>query len=213
QLFGEIEQYFAEKPGTSMIVSPTWANGTIQVARFFLPDPMPIQLGSVEAHINRKEPLSSQILFVVTPREYEKVLDSGKFSGITVEKTLPYPDGSPGFYFIRLAYDENVDALFEQEAAERRTLLKGMIFLDGQPVQASYSRLDIGQIENLFDGDTRSLGRTEEANPAVIELVFPEPRELNSVAVMVGSMRARVTVRLFESEDAKPLVYSYTMPA
>ena len=49
------------------------------------------------------------------PNELEKVLSSGKFEEVRIEQTLEYPNGEPGFYFIRLRYVENIDAILDAE--------------------------------------------------------------------------------------------------
>ncbi len=58
--------------------------------------------------------------------------------------------------------------------------------------QVKYSYLDLGSIENAFDGDPNSLLRTMEANPLVVEIDFPNPRSVHSVQVKVGGPPAAV---------------------
>lgn len=207
QLFPEIENYIENEPETKIILSPTWANGTDVVARFFLDDPLPIEMGSIDGHLFQHLPLDTNTIFVMTPGEYQQTVDSGKFEDIQVEKILPYPDGEPGFYFTKLKYVDEIDQILEEEHQQRRILRSGIIELDGEPVQVKYSMLDIGQIHNMFDGDPHSLGRTFEANPAVIELTFSEPQSLSGLSVIIGSTQAEVRVQLFRSMGTKPVEY------
>ena len=207
QLFPEIEDYIEIEPETKVILSPTWSNGTDVVARFFLDDPLPIEMGSIDGHLFQHLPLDTNTIFVMTPGEYQQTVDSGKFEDIQIEKTLPYPDGEPGFYFTRLKYVDEIDLILEDERQQRRILRSAIIELNGEPVQVKYSMLDIGQIHNMFDGDPHSLGRTFEANPAVIELIFSKPQSLSSLSVIIGSTQAEVRVQLFRSLGTEPVEY------
>jgi hypothetical protein len=46
----------------------------------------------------------------------------------------------------------------------------------------------------LFDGDDRSLVRTERANPVVVVVDFSRPRPLRELALTIGSMQCEVNV-------------------
>jgi hypothetical protein len=125
------------------------------------------------------------------------VQDSGKFTDLQIEQILPYPDGKPGFYFIRLRYVDNIDELLAAEQAGRHVLQNAEVTLpDGTPVQVSYSTNDMGQIKDLFDGNPASVFRTEQANPLHLQIDFPEPRSLQAITLRVGGVPTRVTARL-----------------
>jgi 4-amino-4-deoxy-L-arabinose transferase-like glycosyltransferase len=204
QLFPYIQEYLASNPGTTMIVSPTWANGTDMVARFFLGDPFPIQMGSIDGHLFQKLPLDENTLFVMTPEEYQKTLESGKFTDIRVEDTLPYPNGKPGFYFVRLAYVGNIDQILDAEREERRQLRTAEVVIDGQVVQVRHSLLDMGEAQHMFDGDPETLGRTLEANPAIVELIFPGPREISKISLNIGSTQAELRAWIYATAGSEP---------
>lgn len=208
QLFAAVQTYLERNPSTKMIVSPSWANGTDILARFFLSDPLPIQLGSIESYLFQHLPLDEDTLFVMTPEEYQAALDSKKFSNIRVEQTLPYPDGRDGFYFVRLRYVENIDQILAAERAARRRLLEATVQIDGQYVQVRYPHLDMGEIGDAFDGDENTLIRTLEANPMVIELTFPQARLLSGLTARVGGTATRLTVSLIPEGEDYPIVYS-----
>ncbi len=203
QLFPAIQDYLREHPETRMIISPDWANGTDVVARFFLPDGLRYEMGSIAGHMFQKLPLDDQTLFVMIPQEYQDAQASGKFTDIRVEKTLPYPDGQPGFYFVRLRYVDHIDQILAAEREGRRHLVEGEVLIDGQPARIRYSPLDMGDISLPFDGDPHTVARTLEANPFVFDLTFAEPRLLSGVAVNIGSLEARITARLFTDLDAE----------
>ena len=208
QLFPAVQDYLARNPDTQMIVSPSWSNGTDTVARFFVPEPLPFTLGSIKGHIFRKLPLDENTLFVMIPEEYEEVRSCGKFTDIRVEQTIPYPNGQPGFYFVRLRYVDNIDEILSAEQQERRQLVQAEIVLDGQPVRISYSPLDMGDITLPFDGDPYTVARTLEANPFVFELTFPQPRTLRGVSVIIGSLEAKIIARLYANPGAEPVEFS-----
>lgn len=205
QLFPRIEDYLEEDPDTNMILSPTWTNGTDVVARFFLGYPMPIKIGSIEGHMFQRLPLDENTLFIMTPDEYQQTLESEKFTDIQVEDTLPYPNGKPGFYFVRLRYVDEIDNILAEEREERRQFRSAEIDLNGETVQVSYPMLDMGEIQQLFDGDPYTLCRTLEANPAVIELAFSRPRSISGVSVIIGSTETEIRVLLYPNQDSKPV--------
>jgi hypothetical protein len=211
QLFEEIEATIRKAPETKMIVSPTWSNGTDVVARFFLLDPLPFQMGSIEGHIYEHLPLDDQTLFVMTPDEFKNAQTSGKFKDIQVEETIPYPDGRPGFYFVRLRYVEDIDALLAAERESRRELLDGLIHWQGQEVQVKYPHLDMGEAPNAFDGNPDTLLRTLEANPAVFVLVFPEPVEAKELYLKFGATEARILARVYSPGAADPQEFNALM--
>ena len=211
QIFSEIQNYLERHPDTKIIFSPNWANGTDAVARFFLPDPTVIQMGSIDGHMNRHLPLDDKTLFIMLKDEYDKTVASGKFTDIRIEKIIYYPNNQPGFYFVRLRYVDNIDEILANESNARRELKTGEIKLDGQPVQVRYSVLDMGSIDAMFDGDPHSVARGLESNPLIVELTFPEARTLNGVSVIIGSVEEKITARLYATPDASPVEYSAQM--
>lgn len=210
QLFGAVKEYLKEHPDVNMIVSPSWTNGADAVADFFLPKGAPVRLGSIEGYLYQHLPLDENTVFVMIPSEMEKVLSTAKFKDVHIEKTLPYPNGKPGFFFVRLEYADNIDDLLAQEQEARRVLQEGTVTIDGQDVAVRYSMLDMGNIQNVFDGDPTSLVRTLEANPFVIELTFPELRAISGLTAIIGSANVQITAQLYSQPDAQPSVFQIT---
>lgn len=197
QVFAEINTLQAQNPGTPVVLSPEWANGADVLARFFSPiDPPQVELSSLHKYLFNKVDFSPNTIFVLDPPQYHLAVSEPKFSRVDLIKILSYPNGEPGFYFVRLAYSPEIDQILAAEQAERRQPIEEQIALFGQQVQARYSRLDIGQIQNAFDGDLTSLCRTQEANPAVIELSFPEPIPVKRLAFVVGSSQVEITLTI-----------------
>ncbi len=207
QLFSKVASYLESKPETKIILSPTWANGTDVVARFFLNDPLPIQMGSIDGYLYQRRPLDQDTLFVMTPDEYQQTIENEKFEDIRVEETMAYPNGKPGFYFVRLAYVGNIDLIMEEERQQRRILRSAQVMIEGESVQVQHSMLDMGEAQHMFDGDQYTLGRTFEANPAVIELTYPTPHSIRGVSVIIGSTEVEIKALLFPAPDAKPVEY------
>lgn len=212
QLFEIIEDELARDPTLQIMLTPTWANGTDLFPQFFLSpaERANVQTFNVDAFLLEKRPLSPETRFIMTPDEYERAITSGKFRDILVEKIFPYPDGSIGFYFARLAYVDNIDAIFAAEREARRRPLTSQLSLRNQAVVVSHSLLDSGSLESMFDGDSFTLGRVMEANPAFFEFTFPQPWALTGLAATFGTMDFQLTVSLYETADAEPVVYQQT---
>jgi hypothetical protein len=211
QVFGEVRRYLDSSPDTKVVVSPSWSNGTETLMFFFLPDEPRVRLANIDLYaFHKQDDLDERTLFVMTPNEYQRTLGDHKFVDIRVERTLKYPNGKDGFYFVRLRYAPDVDAMFAAEAEERRRPVQEEVTINGETVTMLHSRFDMGQASNLFDGDVHTLVRTAEANPAIIDLIFPQPRPLSGVTVSTGSMNLALTVRLSDARDTELAAYSQT---
>jgi len=213
ELFGEVRGYLKENPRTYLIITPSWANGADVLARFYFNDPQPFQLGSIDGFINQKGEITPNTVFVVAPEELERIKGTGKFTDIRILKTMPYPTGKPGFYFIKLGYVSNIDELFAAERASRLGFEEANITLqDGTPVRIRYSPLDMGPIGNAFDDNEGTIIRSEQANPLRTQLFFNEPRKVNSVLVRAGGTPTGVTVEVYLPGSDTPLVFKAEKP-
>lgn len=208
QAFAAAQDYLAENPQAHIILSPTWANGTDVLARFFLGDPLPLEIGSIQGHLIRRQPLDENTLFVATPEEYQSMLESEKLTGVQVERTVSFPDGEPGFYFVHLRYVDDIDRIFAAEQVLRRQLQTGEVEIAGDLVPVRYSVLDMGDISLAFDGDEFTLLRTLEANPLVIELDFPEPRLMSGFSIITGSAAVEINAKATSSARGAPLEFT-----
>jgi 4-amino-4-deoxy-L-arabinose transferase-like glycosyltransferase len=208
QVFNAAQEYLEQQPDAQIILSPTWANGTDVLARFFLGDPLPLQLGSVQGHIDRPLPLDKHTLFIATPQEYQQVMDNDKFANPQVVQTLPYPNDKPGFYFLRLSYSDDACSIFAAEREQRSQLERAEVQLDRQPVKVRHSVLDMGEIYQVFDGDPFTFVRSLEANPLVIELYYARARPVRGLSFIIGSAQVEITVRVQESPGGLSTTYS-----
>ena len=213
QMFDILKQYAREHPQSKIIFSPTWTNGADIVARFFLGDSSPIQLGSIRGHINQQLPLDDNMLFVMTPEDYEIAKGSDKLTDIHVEKIIPYPDGSPGFYFVRLRYVDTIDEIFAAEKAARRALQEANVIIEGQPVKLRFSYLDsdfpTNSIALVFDNDPYTLAKTFESNPFVLEMTFPKARTINGFSIIIGSAKVQITLKCYSDSGGPPVIYRF----
>ena len=207
QVFSAVQAYVEQHPGAHVLVSPSWSNGTDVVARFFLPANSPILLGSVDGYFFEKKPLDESMLFVMIPEEYKRVVESKKFTGITIEKTLNYPNGAPGFYFVRMRYADQIDQILEDERLARKKLIQETVAWGDQRVEVQYSMLDMGSVQNIFDGNPDSLARGLEANPLKLVIQLPEPRQANGISVRIGGTPTRITVTLQVTGQEKAVVF------
>ena len=214
QLFVEaIPEYLETHPNTTVMVSANWANGTDTFIRFFFPREQQfsrVQMHDVRYYVAERRELSPDIELVMTPEEYEQAKASGKFKSVDVDHTVPYPDGRVGFYFAHLAYVDNLDEILSKEREERSRPVVEQVELDGQSVEVSHSRLDIGRLPDAFDGDAFTLVRGLEANPLVFDFAFPQPREIGGLAAAFGSMDFALKVSLYADGVVEPVVYEQT---
>jgi len=208
QVFGAVREELERTPQTRVMVSPNWANATNTLQWFFAPDDNRVRMVNIDAYKFSPLPLTDDTLLVMTPDEYARTTHDPKFTGIRVERTIPYPDGQPGFYFVRLKYSPEAQAIFAAEDAARRKPVSETIMLDGQLVTILHSQFDIGQIAHAFDGDPYTLVRTLVDNPAIIEITFPEPRALTGMDLTTATMDFNATVKLTAADGSTPQVYS-----
>ena len=211
QLFPEIDQTLREHPGTKLILSPSWSNGTDVVARFFFPDPLPFSLGSPEGYFNQALPLDENTLFVMLPEEYARI-PQNRFSEIKVEKTLPYPDGRAGFYFVRLKYVENIATIVAAETEEHLRPRVDKFLLDGQEVTITSPRMDINSVAQIVDHDPDTMARTWAINPMELTFEYAQPKQVSSLDLRVGGPATTINVRLWPAGQSEPLELFETLP-
>jgi hypothetical protein len=206
QLFSTIPKDLAKSPDTHMHVSPNWANNPNTFLPFFLNEEQRnrIDMLNIDAFMLSRQNLDESQLFVMLADEYQRAQASQKFVMQPPERIMAYPDGRPGFYFVRMRYADNADTIFAAERQARRALQEDGAMLDGQQIIVRHSLLDAGQVADLFDGDENTLMRGMEANPLIVELEFPSPRSVGSVGVTVGSMDFSLKVIATSAGAAAP---------
>jgi len=183
-----------ENPETTVFISSTWANGTSVLMRYFTDDLANVKMGNINAYGQQYKPLDRSMLFVMTGDDLVWIKESGKFKHVLVEETLPYPDGSGGFFFVRLEYVDDIEAILAAEREARQTLISEKIMFMEQEVTVQYSALDMNEVTHAFDGDPTTLMRTLEANPMRLVLIFPKAVDVQRLILKVGGTPTRVSV-------------------
>lgn len=208
QIFDEaIPDYVQTHPKGAIYVSPVWANGTDIFPRFFSSDPNRVQLHNVDYFLGDKQPLDPDAVFIATVDEYKRAAANPKFKNVRLEGTIKYPDGTDGFYFVRLAYSDNVDAIFADEHAAQNQPITELVTIGYEVIQVTHSPFDAGRVQDIFDGDSFTLARGARANPLLIELKFPSPRAVHSIGAMFGSMNFRWTIQAYANDADPPVEY------
>ena len=208
QLSAALMKYEQVHPGTNLIVTSSWANGSDEIFNFFLPEGFPMKGGTIQEYIQDYIPIGDQDVFVMTPEEYKNALASGRFSGITVIQTLPYPDGTPGFYFTHPVYIANIQDVIAAEKAELAKPVEENLNLGGEIVRVVHSRLDMGTLASAFDGDPYSVMRSLEDNPMLVEMFFPASHSFTAFRVHIGGAPTRFTVVLYPADGSDPQTYT-----
>ena len=205
QVFGMLPDYLRDHPNTRVYLSPSWANGTEVFMRFFIPNESRVQLTNVDGFITNKQAIDPNAVFLMTPDERQRALDSKKFEPPQVEQVIPYPDGRDGFYLARLKYVPNVDAIFAAEREARKRPVTDVVTVNGEQVTVNHSIFDAGSTKDLVDGDTFTLARGLEANPLMVEFVYPSARPITRFAGDFGSMEFELKISLYADDNAQPV--------
>ena len=201
QLAEKIPQLIAEQDEpVDLMLTPTWANGTDIVMRFFFGTPLPFRLGSVNTYIDTFTPLTDDTVMVLTQEEMQRLLENEKFTDVQIVDRLLYPDSTTGFYFVKCRYVDNIQEIFEAEASARRLLQTESLAVGGVPAVVSYSYLDMGEVSQIFDHDVGTLIRTMEANPLVIQIYYDFPVNLQTCTAMIGGTPSDIDLQLFNTD-------------
>ncbi len=210
QVSAEVSEQLEASPGRQVVLSPSWANGTDVTMRFLLVDEWRLQLRSIEDYRRERLPIAADTIFILPPWEYQAAADDPRFT-LTVLKTLPYPDGRPGFYVTQLAYSAEADEIFAREQEDRSRPVVTALIIDAAPATVTHSPLDIGTLEGMFDHDTFTLGRTAGANPMVVDIMFDTPRTFTSVTLQLRTVRhVKVVAQVYGTEGGDPQEYIFT---
>jgi hypothetical protein len=210
QVFGTVAELLETSPDTDVVVSPDWANNGGAFVRFFLTEQQRnrVRLISPDQYLTWKRELKSSTVFVLPPFQYDQVRTSGKLNVDTPLRVLPYPDGNLGFYFVHMRYVDNIDEIFAAERAERNKLITDTTTLDGQTVRVTHSLSDAGSVADLFDDDKLTLLRAFEANPMVIEIEFPTPRDIREIGLDFYRIDLALTIKVWADEKDEPKTFT-----
>ncbi|KUK46237.1 MAG: hypothetical protein XD73_0892 [Anaerolinea thermophila] len=203
QVFSRAVEIARSQPNTKVLVSSTWANGSDVFLRYFGDEIPNLEMGNINAYGLSYKPLDAHTLFIMTEEDLAWIAESGKFTDVRIEETLLYPDGSTGFYFVRLAYVPNIKEILAVEREARQTLRSEDILWQGENVRVAYPELDINEIQAAFDGDPTSLIRTLEANPLKLVVTFSTQTPINSVTLRIGGTPTHITISAVSGGDQR----------
>jgi 4-amino-4-deoxy-L-arabinose transferase-like glycosyltransferase len=214
QIFGEaIPSYLAQHPDAQIMVSSTWANGTDEFVPFFLNPQQAshVQLQSLDFFLTQRRDLPPNLEVVLPVYEYNRAMQNPKLADITVDKIIPYPNGQPGFYFMRFGYSAQADATFAAEEAKLLQPVTETIQIDGQAVAVTHPQFGAGQLHDMLDGSPYTLINAPGFNPVVLDFAFPAARPMNGLTLITGSLPDfTVTATVTADNSATPQVYSQT---
>jgi hypothetical protein len=214
QLFErEIPKYLSTHTSARIFVSPVWANGPENFVDFFIPDKFKQQIifESGEGLFRKRYDFKPDDLVFLTAQEYEKIQNNPVFSYINVEKTIPYPDGTIGFYVIRLEYAKNYEELYRRVLIEERKPVLSKVKFLNQTVQVWHSRLGYGDITAIFDGNPNTLVRGLSANPFTIKIVNEIPLTIQKISLTTGTMNFAVKTEIIStSNNGSPYLLNNT---
>ena len=213
QLSQKISEFIQDNPQSKLKLSPAWANNTDIIMRYFLGDPLPLEIGTIREFDLYYQELDPNQVFIVTPEEYSWLVQNPKFDQIEVLDSQEWPDGRKGFIFLRLEYSPQARQIFEVDLQQRRQPEVSEFDMLGQQVNITYSRLDLGTIAHISDGDNATPLRTFEANPLVISIEFPQPIELQKVTAMVGAPATRLCAAITLDKSGQKLIFAETLPS
>ena len=185
QVFGAVRDELARSPDARLLITHTWANNPNAFVPFFLNEAEQARVGmtTLTPWSEARRAIEPNAVFVLTRQEYQQAKASGKFMIAPPVRVVPYPDGTPGFFFVRLDYSSEADQIFAAERAQRQHLVDNVAVIDGQSVPVRHSMLDLGGMSALFDGDMDTLIRGVDANPLVLEWHFPAPQRIGTIAI------------------------------
>ena len=103
QVFTKVNDFLNESPGVragvSYQLSYQWLNGPEMVKKFFIDEPERFFWAVWEIIEEQNITFDVGTLFVVSPDEWKNVLGANTHEFVVLE-IIPYPDKSPGFYFV-----------------------------------------------------------------------------------------------------------------
>lgn len=197
QVFPAAASYIRQVPVESVYVSPNWALRSEEMRDFFFTERDPVRTGSLDGAISAYDPHLEKNAYVLTAQDYQAAQASGVFAHIQVDDIILYPDGSPGFYFVRLTYREDIIAYLAAQKAERNRLVAEDILINEQIVTVRHTPLGLNPLQDVLDGASDTSIYTDGGNPLVLEFEFPETQSLTGVTLTVGSehMEVRILTR------------------
>lgn len=209
QLFQEaIPEYMQAHPTERIYVTPVWANGTDVFLPFFDLPKRRVEIGNIDPYLQDEQSPDAGGIMVMTEEERDRAEASAKFKPLEIERTIKYPNGKDAFYFAKVAYVDNVDAIFVAERERRERMITDTALLNGDEIQVAHSPFDLGSVQNMFDGNLTSVARGAEANPLIVDVELPSARRVRTLALTFGQMDFRLLVQIYADDSQPPIQYT-----
>jgi hypothetical protein len=205
QVFPQALAFSEDNPDTHVFISGGWCWSADTVSQFYLPEGSRISLATPD-QLPEVIAAGEDAVFVVIPREYDKLVESGEYAEINVEKVIPYPDGTPGFRFVRLAMTPEKLAAMQRGYEQARQPVTEYLENDGERWTVTHPPVGGASIANLFDGDLDTHVRSDGQNPFVIDIQFGQSHPLSGLIVRLGSERNTVKAVVFPADGSDPII-------
>ncbi len=206
EVFPAARAYRAAHPDRQALISPNWTFQAEVMRQFFISNDNNIRMHGIDQTIQKIDPQIDQKVFVLLKKDLEQVTTSGHFDEPVVEQVIDYPDGSPGFYFVRLRYRDDIQAVLQGEKELRSQMVEDTAQIGDQMVTVRHMEME-GNWQNLFDLDPDSLAKTNGVNPLAIELLYDTASPLTGIVAKVGAESVRITVQVWVDETQPPQTF------
>lgn len=204
QVFTNAEELVNRPDVERVYISPTWAKGTDILWRFFITDVSEITMANASGVLESSQPeLMDVIYYVVTTPEYIELVNDPEITRVEIERVLEYPNGKPGFFFIRVVDASDKEQSYINKQNVHITPQEVLVEYHRRKIDVKYSKTDMCQTIDVFDDDPLTLNRLNNANSAPLTLKMDIPIDLNGIAISTGRMEPNITFRIHPPDDAR----------
>jgi len=196
-----IPEYLSKHPDQHVFLAIEWANSPDYILKFFNSPPN-FMLDDIDRYLSNLIELPKGV-FVVTASQMQRLRESKMLTYKEIEPPIYYPDGMPAFHVVTIQYSENALTVAEEFRLERNRLIEEKITTPtGEVWTVRHKAFDLGEVINLFNQDFNDLARGAGGYPFVVEVGFPNPKELRGIEVAF-SQENTLTAILKNKEGAE----------
>ena len=209
QLFADaIPRFLREHPGVTLVPSGNWANGADIFPEFFLSTEQRSRLTPPPFELLHPEPedrIPNSYVFILSRDDQKTLRESGMFMPFKPLLTVNDPDGRPGFIFTELKYVSNIDEILAPERELRRSPVTERAEIWGSAASVTFSKQDMGQIQDILDGDRTTLLRGMSANPFILDMKFETPVKGRRIQGVFFPMRFLCVAEIWTPSSKTPV--------
>ncbi len=207
QVFTTIHDYLEREPQIDVWLFPSWLNGAEMLKRYFTPNDPRVHLLDFDGFLADKFDLTDQTLLVMDDVDYQRLIESGKFTKIQIAQTIALPNGSPGYHLLTAHYSPDIDRLLQQE---HQALEQAEVVVNGETWQVSYTSLQNGIIQDLFDHNPDTSVTPRSINPVTIDITLPEPRSITGLTLASDNRDLQLSIEVYADRAAQAGRYEST---